>query len=110
MVDSVLQLSPATHRHTKGRQLVSILRRAEILPALLGLLSALVSRDFSGLAGVADPSSASRTALVDQLVVLNRVVEATHSLVCADLSLAQGLSQEQQVMNIATHCLSTAAS
>lgn len=104
VVDSVLQLSPAVHRHSKGRQLVSILRRAEGLPALLGLLTALVSSSHAQQkheqGSVVALSGAHKTALVDQLVVLSRVVAAAHSLVRADLSLAQGLLPEQQVLNL----------
>jgi hypothetical protein len=44
VVDSVLQLSPTAHRHCKGRQLVSILRRAEVLQGLLGAMAELAGR------------------------------------------------------------------
>lgn len=97
LVNSVLQLSPTVHRHGKGRQLISILRRTEILSTLLSVLAALVSVDYTRPAGAADQLSAWRAALVDHLVVLSRVVAAVHSLVRADLSLAQGLTPEQQV-------------
>lgn len=46
VVESILQLSPASHRHSKGRQLVSILRRADSLLALLETLAIATSRDY----------------------------------------------------------------
>lgn len=101
MIESVLQLSPPTHRHSKGRQLVSLLRRAEVLPAVLGLLRARLDCDVYRLptavvASTAEFTQASKTVLVDSLLSLSRLVEVAHSLVRADRSLGQGLSTEVQ--------------
>lgn len=101
VVESVPQLSPATHRHSKGRQLVSLLRRAEVLPAVLGLLRALLSCDVFHLstaevASTTESAQASKAVLVDSLLVLCRMIDVAHSLVRADRSLGQVLSAEQQ--------------
>ena len=101
VVESVPQLSPATHRHSKGRQLVSLLRRAEVLPAVLGLLRALLSCDVFHLstaevASTTESAQASKAVLVDSLLILGRLIDVAHSLVRADRSLGQGLSAEQQ--------------
>jgi hypothetical protein len=59
VVDTVLQLSPAAHRHSKGRQLVSILRRSDINNILLGYCALMAGFDvFNPSAG----AGASRTA------------------------------------------------
>jgi hypothetical protein len=59
VVDTVLQLSPTVHRHSKGRQLVSILRRSEINTILLGYCALVTGFDvFNPSAG----ATASRTA------------------------------------------------
>ena len=109
MVESVPQLSPASHRHSKGRQLVSLLRRAEVLPAVLGLLRALSCDVFhlstAEVASTTESAQASKAVLVDSLLVLGRLMDVAHSLVRADRSLGQGLSAEQQgqwVENIGT--------
>ena len=46
IVDSVLQLSPSAHRHSKGRQIVSMTRRAEVMPVLLDLTAIIASYDY----------------------------------------------------------------
>jgi hypothetical protein len=59
VVDIVLQFSPTAHRHSKGRQLVSILRRSDINSILLGYCALVTGFD------VFNPSTgagASRTA------------------------------------------------
>ena len=47
VVDSILQLSPPAYRHSKGRQLVSMTRRAEVVQLLLDLLSQVVVDAFN---------------------------------------------------------------
>jgi hypothetical protein len=59
VVDTVLQLSPTAHRHSKGRQLVSILRRSDTSSMLLGYCALVTEFDvFNPSAG----PGASRTA------------------------------------------------
>ena len=48
VVDSAVQLSPAAHRHSKGRQMVSLLRRAELSLVLLELAGIFASYDHFG--------------------------------------------------------------
>lgn len=118
VVDTVQQLSPAHHRHSKGRQLVSILRRAEIAALLLGLCSIVTGCDYYAPGSVAQRSAAKvydsilhllvrfysvslccgQTAYVDHLALLCGLVGALNDISTADLSLAQSMSTpEQQV-------------
>lgn len=64
VVHSIVQLSPAAHRHAKGRQLVSVLRRADCLLVLVETLAIVASRDYYS------PSNADPTAKVRQVLVL----------------------------------------
>ena len=92
LLESVLQLSPPVHRHTKGRQMVSLLRRAEVQLALLELAAAVVRS-----------ASSTGEGKKAALQVLCSVCCALCSLAGADLSIAQGFtSAEQQELWVRT--------
>ncbi len=120
IVRSVVQLSPLQHTHPKGRQLVSLLRRSEVVATLVSLLYCLVLEfehdnaqpavnTAATKATASGHKKARRTAeskhhavknvalSAGQLKVFAVLVEALHSIATADISLVQQLNKEQQV-------------
>ncbi|KAJ1428247.1 hypothetical protein B484DRAFT_70042 [Ochromonadaceae sp. CCMP2298] len=77
LVESTLQLSPARHRHSRGRLLVSVARRAEPALALLDLLGALAT----------DIGSEKTQTFGDRFVLLGATCRALENCSRADTCL-----------------------
>jgi hypothetical protein len=95
MITSITCLSSKQHKHPRGREIVSLLRAADMIPSMISLLGSFIL----------SKRNTSNTELTSPVYSLTlTILQSLIELATVDLSLLQELPQDSQVSII--HCAS----